>query len=778
MTGAGCDNEPDVRVVVAEFQDEDQDGAIQQDETIVLFLDRPLPAGRSLENVRVTSEHIGTTDLELSLSEDRQRLVARVRTGRPDFEFAGVHGVDPASSGLVVDLGDDLSQSIDLQQCSVVPSLLHVEWIAGDTSAAEEGSASSPNGVVDQGDRLRLRFDGPVELSADGTPDVSVPRQLLLSKAGIDRLDDGKHASRWTVAKSGRADEIEIVLGSNPILKISGESPKTWGDNDRDRPDAASAITVNGTKLRPMSKIRSRGSVRGKSGTTGVASQRELDIGVEKNVQEHFDRLSNQRRRLPSLYGSRASHSLTPFLKNYALIAGGLDPTDDQADRALRDVLLLAASFEDGPKGLTASAQSLVDLPRATFRHTATLLPGPDRTPGTPDDLIVIAGGTENGKDALGDLTVVFLSERSREVRVQQLVAKLRAPRADHAAVAVRHDQILIDGGRGGGRYRRSLVELAELLTIERDGDSLFVTEHEVFFTLARKSHTLTLVEAPASADDDAKAHPWVLAFGGVGRNPLPDVTKDSGDGPAPAFGASIERVDESAYFPSERAAVLSAPRLINVDRPTESIERLDLEFDAAFLRHGHRAVGLGDVGSEGLTSSSSVFLFGGTLEHPEQGMDGDPRRAWQIPPIDLFTRLGSRAPAIGAAVDGLVFHLDHENLAASTLEVVPHPTLLPQPKEHFTMTRIPGIGVVIAGGEVARSDSDDEPELIDTAEIYFTAGPLKGQLHEIQTRLFRGRSRHQAYLLPAEGRRFLVLVGGVTADLKSGTDIDIFPLP
>jgi hypothetical protein len=743
---------------------------VHQDETIVIFLDRALPDELDAANIRIESSDLGSADLEKTLSEDRRRLIVKIRTGRPDFRFAGVHGEDKNASGLSIDLGDGVRQSIDLQIRQRAPNLVGATWI----DSSPDGSPGGGNGVVNRGDRLRLRFDDRVTLAAGANASpVEVPGQMLLSREGVDRLDDGTEVSTWSTTTTGRDDEVEIVLGSHPVLRVEGEYKTSLAGIDRDRPDMPSGLTVNGTDMRPMT------AVIGAAGHRGVASTGEVDVAIPRQLEQRLASFSAKRKRLLPELGSRSLHSVTPFLGKYAIVAGGLDPDSDQR-RVLRDVLLLSTRADGDGAIDIGSLESLPDLPSPAFEHSATLLPGPDRELGTRDDMVLIAGGIDDLGRTLGDLSVVYLSATGRGVSLLKLPSKLRTPRAEHATIAVRHDRVLIDGGRSSGRRSREsgLVPTAELLTIRREGDRIFVDEHLTFASLARKRHTLTLLEGPREDD------PWVLAYGGFGRNLSREPSRNAKTRRTTLrFGQSVDVNAAVDLFPESDATVLYCPTLIRLAQPTDSIEKLEHELDPTFLRHGHRAQGLAAEPTKRLARAREVLVHGGTLAHPTRGTEGPYFDLWEISVTQYLQDLDHQRPTEDAALDGVRFLFNRENPGASRLEIVPHPTLRPEllvPKEGFSMTEVPGLGIVFAGGEAASRRSENAPpELLSTVEIYFTTGDLAGELRELAWSLQTPRSRHDAYLVMREGRRFLLLVGGHTTIVGDpGTDVEVFPLP
>ena len=106
-------------------------------------------------------------------------------------------------------MGGGAEDRVDLQIAQSLPVLVRAVW--------EDKSAPAGNLVVDRGDWIRLIFDRPVMLKAEGpTARVRSPQDIILSKAN-DRLDDGEVHARF---EKGKHDlEVLIVLGSRPLLR-------------------------------------------------------------------------------------------------------------------------------------------------------------------------------------------------------------------------------------------------------------------------------------------------------------------------------------------------------------------------------------------------------------------------------------------------------------------------------------------------------------------------------------------------------------------------------
>lgn len=737
----GCGKEPLAEVVSAEFLDEIPDGRASQDETILVRLDRVLPPEFRLQSVRVQSVPPMTWSPQVGLTADRRTLEIKIRTGAPPFLFEGVHGQSAAATGLVVDLGDGRAQVVDLHRVRIVPKLLRVVW--------EDSSPTGGNGVVDQGDTLRLLFDQPVHLGTSETPGddrVLVPRHVVLTKDGVDRLDDGSHPSIFRAGQ--KPSEIDIVLGSRPVLTVEGDGARDPSNIERADPRAPSALALNGTDLYPMSRIEARG------GGPGVASEREVDIEFAAGYQI----LRSQPREELAAPASRVFHTVTPLVLNQALVAGGASTHEM---KALDGVLIYNPT--PGSEDAQPFRRLSPGLPAPTYNHTATLLPGRDEKLGTIDDFVVLAGG-EDGQQALSTLSVVRF--RFPEYAVEKVETSLRVPRAEHAAVAVSASSVLIDGGRTYGSDREeALVGCAELLTfgIDEENDKVAVTAHVVFRTLPRVDHSLTLL-----ASDDSEA-PWVLAYGGYGDNPYSGfdergLTTQRHQPLQTSVGQILDgNLPDDIFLSIQEGRVLVSPVLINVSRSTKSLANLArLDFTPSLLRRKHAAAGIGEKNASGLLAATSVILCGGTLRHPTRGVTGEPLSLWELPLVYRYG--GGREPESHQALNAIRFTFDLDTPVNSRLEVLPHPSPTPSDvptRVNFTATRVPGLGIVLAGGELPPVLPRD-PRPLASLEVFLTD---KQRLAEfVALELHAPRSRHRAYLVTdgETGKHSVILIGGV----------------
>ena len=753
---AGCDHDPDARVRLAEFQDENPDGQAQQDESILVYLDRKLPAGFNPNVIKVSIDPPTRSTLRANIEQNRELLRVTIVDGTPQLQLRGVHipGMDSGPSGLLIDLGDGILQAIDLQKRVVIPHLERAIWI--------DASPQGGNAVVDRGDRIRLVFDQKVKLAdklADYTP--RVPQDLVLSK-DQDRLGSEEVPAELVPAESGNEHELDIILGFNPILEIAGSIAADGSRVNRTGPHAPSGLAVNGTRLLPMKRIEAL------NGGPGVYSEKEVDIELpESKVPTTADTGDSF-----GGAGSRMYHTLTRFQDRFAVIAGGLTV----AGKEPIDEVLLYNPRRTDPS--LPAFELIGKLPRPSWQHTATLLPGADRQEGTEDDLVVFCGGTD-GKEVFSDIIVVFLSSNSGSLELRRLPVSLKVPRAEHAAAAVGSQSLLVDGGRtlpdenGSERFTGS----AELIRFEREGDELRVAEDRLFRSLARARHTLDLLVP------DKKGRTWVLSYGGYGRNryidPWVPILKTP-DRPLDPFGEKLTGKEVETLFDPRRGSILSSPILINLENPRDSITSLAPRPEYALVRTGHLSAGLGGLNSEGVPAADSVILLSGSLLHPIHGLDGDIAASWELPSQNPLERITSprRAPDGHEALSGILFTFDPADPQRSTIDTVRHPA--PEPsrlvtRENADLCRIPGLGVLLSGGEPPSSTT--EPELHSSLEIYLAEETGGGQLKKIASLLPSARSRHRSYLVQEEGKCRLLLIGG-SSSTKADIEELILPTP
>lgn len=719
----GCRRSDRPRVLSAEFQDETPDGLALQNESIYLRLDGPLPPSLSLGGIRVRSiPPVAWTPGAARLLAPNT-LEVKIVTGTPAFRLAGVHGQDEGATGLGVDLGDGVEQWVDLQAAPSLPVLERAVW-EDSGPGWEDTEPVRGNLVVDGGDSIRLIFDRPVKLAVDSpaTARVRSPQDVILSKAN-DRLDDGSPdedgLSHARFEEGSDEREVRIVLGSRPVLTIGGVLGAGGAPIERFRTSAPSGIALNGTPILPMPRIVDA------RGGDGAISTREIDI-------EYPEGLELPRKRIAEVLpppGHLRSHTVTPIVGSRALIAGGASAEGLEAT----DHVLVHDPFHAERGGAQAFILLEERLPHPVYDHTATPLAGPDGVFGTFDDVILVAGGAD-GDESLPDLTVL-VPQDDGGASVIPLEGGLRIARSGHAAAATSQNQILVDGGEKSGTA--GLVECAELITIGFEDGRPRIAEHTVFRTFARIGHSLTLL--PPAEDGTV----YVLAHGGSGRSRRRST-------PASVFGEPVLAITPDLFFPSNSAAVLSSPVLINIAAPAKSIS-LSPEFHLAHLRWGHAGVSITPAapGRKG-TRGPNVLIAGGTSRpFYRQRFERD-RRLWDLP-IDAL-----RLPEGHEAASPILFRFDAAEPSRSRFEILPAPTGdVGQAVErvHFAVTEIPGKALLFTGGESA----DGTP--LSSAEVYLFDLERHSRL---AVTLTSSRTRHGAYAVENGEKRSVFLIGGI----------------
>ena len=180
------------------------------------------------------------------------------------------------------------------------------------------------------------------------------------------------------------------------------------------------------------------------------------------------------------------------------------------------------------------------------------------------------------------------------------------------------------------------------------------------------------------------------------------------------------------------------------------------------------------------MPAADSVILLSGSLLHPIHGLDGDIAASWELPSQNPLERITSprRAPDGHEALSGILFTFDPADPQRSTIDTVRHPA--PEPsrlatRENADLCRIPGLGVLLSGGEPPSSTTD--PELHSSLEIYLAEETGGGQLKKIASLLPSARSRHRSYLVQEEGKCRLLLIGG-SSSTKADIEELILPTP
>ncbi|MGQ9591457.1 MAG: hypothetical protein ACUVYA_14330 [Planctomycetota bacterium] len=727
---SGCARTSSPRVLYAEFLDDGvQDGRAAPDETIRVVLDAPLPRGLRPEAIRVRAVPPTDWSARIEPTPDPRVLAVRILAGTPDFRFRGLHGRDPAATGLEIEFGDGAPQTVDLQLADSLPVLERVFW--------HDSGEPRGNRVVDQGDFLRLVFDRPVKLEVPPgeAARVRCPQDVILRKRGIDRLDDGDLPACFSPGVEGRETEVLIVLGSNPFLF----------------PGGGSGLALNGTRLFPHPGIVDR------RGGRGAVSLEDVDIECEPEMElpRALEGL-----RFPDP-GGRIFHSLVPVAGGRAVVAGGAAA----ANREALDQILIFDPFLWREGRRSAFVRLQARLPRPSYHHTATLLPGADRVFLTADDLILVAGGTD-GARVSGDLTVLRLREDGG-LDVERLRETLAIPRAEHAAVALPGNRVLIDGGRSSGTEGPSgLVGCAEVIAIDPAARPARISSRYAFRSIARMRHTLTVL-APA-----ARGESLVLAYGGYG-----DPRRD-GFARAVLGEDVAEPAPQDVFFSTDDGAVLASPALIDPAAPRRSPWKLPCGFDPAFLRWGHAAVPLRSAPpttprAEETLGCDAVLLAGGTARHVLHGFDGGPF-LWEMP-LETYLRRPKPSDAAGA----VLFRFQRDDPASSAFVALPYP----EPEESLAADRVfasalevPDRAVWILGGESPRGEGASAA--LATGQAFSRDAE---RLAPLAVRLAERRTRHQAYLVDMAGVRSIFLVGGVPGGSGVPDDypaVEEIPLP
>ncbi|MEM7263249.1 MAG: hypothetical protein AAF488_14760, partial [Planctomycetota bacterium] len=706
------DSSPATRIESAEFRDDQNaNGVIDEGETILLRLSEALPPSFDPSNIQISAvPDAGYSWFPLIRRGDSElELVVTIENGDPQFRIAGVYPDDAEATGLVIDLGDQVEQSVDLQPFRRSPVLVRAEWV--------DSFPLDGDGAVNAGDRLRLYFDAPVRVSDDAL-NSPVGGQVILSKDSLDQLGDELRPARFVDPLDSDAQNIvEIELGHGPVLTIPGQLPAETKGIDRSSFSAPSGIALGGTSLSPLSSIVSR------YGSVGAASLGEIDIDFPDEYAQPIAHSG-------AVDVGRHHFTLTQFAEVYTVIVGGRD-----ADRnVLDDVTILRPQAGS----LTSARPVHRSLGRPSTDHTATRLAGPGEW-GIFDEYVVLTGGFD-GANISDRISVVRLPPASDFV-VETLEAKLVVPRRRHVAVAVGPNTLLIDGGETrDSDGTRALVGCAELIEFARvttdDGAStkLVVSKHQTFHSVPRSDHTLSLLPGA----DRAR---WVLMYGGFGAAGTPRLGKPCDANPA--------------LLSYNAGRVLTAPILWSLDRPETSIA-LDMSFDVRAFRRLHNAVTLTPE-----NGPTQVLLVGGVTKNPIFGFRYRGRNApnvsfdrweqlWAV--SDEDARTSNARPKAESAASAILFTFRHDNPAASEVKIVPHPYPRLSPgRTNATATFVSDIGVLISGGTTASSE-------VDTIELY---NPAEGRLALFALRLKRPRAGHRALLVTNDGETSLFLVGG-----------------
>ena len=678
LSAAACGGREPPRVLVAELiEEKNPDGAAAAGETIRLTLDRPLPEGFLLEDVRVrirpplarllvrvqplSGSRPTVLDLEL-LSTPENLKAAGIFTDRPDGAPGRPSETRPPS-GIGVDLGPVApgEQWVDLQEVRHNPELIRAVW-EDRTRPGERGG----NLAVDPGDAIRLRFDRPVQIAGEPGA-VRAPADFLLPHHE-DQIDDGAELSR--IEPGSDPFEVRLVLGSNPRLVIAGRHRRGNGPSGSAGADfRSSAIAVNGTPVKPMEKIADR------RGNSGAISRGPIDIEFppdyfffEKQVDVDFP-----------APGHRTQFTVSPLSGGRAVVAGGT--TAD--GKAIAQVLLFDPQ---SPRIWTI----IGEMPEPRSLHTATLLPGEDGQMGTLDDLVAIAGGWD-GQRALGSLIVIAADPESPDrLFIETIPTALQVPRIYHSAVFVPPDRLLIEGGyampSGGGAS--GIISTCESIAVEFRGRKASARPLRQFPARPRMHH------ASAYLGRDSEGVPCVFTHGGVG---------------APEAAAR-----PPGFFPIDESVVLGAPVVTRILPGGEEQASIDFEWSYEMLRYSHGAVAAGfdPLGSTG-NAGREVLLAAGVL-HP---LHFDPNRPWRFlyeaPRRPEEADRVNRKPLMTENASALLFEFLPADWKRSSLRVLPSPS--GERRVHATVVALDRPGILILGGE----NPQDPREVHISGEIY-----------------------------------------------------------
>jgi hypothetical protein len=780
ISPAGCDRDPAPRVISAEILDhKGASGQFRAGETIRITFDRPLPARLRPDDLKLSSGPPRRPLLVRALPPPPRPEASRPPGGLPrqpallqeippaspatiDFEIlstpaeplqpAGIFERPDAAggpTGIGVDLGRGTpEQWVDLQERRAFPVLLQAIW----EDRPPEGTTQG-NLVVDQGDWIRLIFDREVKVFSDGPGRkesgkpvlAQVPADLLLASPD-DQLDDGAVKSVFLEGPGPR--EARVVLGSSPRLVIAGRQ-RADGDLGRSGQLRPSAIAVNGTPIQPSARIADR------RGWPGAISRGPVDIEFPPGFY-FFEKRSEEVFPPP---GHRTLHTVTAIAGGRAVIAGGRTWPAAAGGRtsegkALAEVLLYNP---DAPRPI----QGLGELSEPRYLHTANLLPGEDGIPGTLDDLVVIAGGTD-GNQSLSSIAAVKLDPAAPDhISIEALEGKLRWPRMYHTATAFGRGWLFIDGGRYSSLSGEGgIIPGAELLLIDSKGAKAILKKRWDFPGPPRMRHSATYLGRGADG-----AH-YILEYGGFGLPP------DRGDG-APPVPSGAPR----APVVLDQGMVLAAPELVRVapgggspdDAPRVTRLPLDYEFRFEMLRYDHRAAAIGfDPYLVKDQRPREVLIAGGSLQPPNYDADRPGRNLYEPPPPrrpeDVATWARGPSPPFAESAAAILFEFNPADPERSQFRVIESPT--GDRRVHFALAPLAYPGVLILGGE----NPQRPEEAYLTAEIYL---PREKRLAPLAVPLSSARTRFGALVIDGPEGATVHVLGGLGQKNEEGNFTD-----
>jgi hypothetical protein len=766
LCAAGCrDRAP--KVLSAELiENKNPDGVARFGEMIRITLDRPAPADFRPDAVRVFSSPPRTALLMKAHHRQNSLVIDLELLSTPPFRPEGRFGGDPKAdsegpTGIGIDLGPAApgEQWVDLQERRPHPVLVQAIWEDRAPLGAPAG-----NLVVDGGDWIRLVFDRDIRLDGGNPPGqtaseatgggkdahpglaalgipVEVPGDLILTSPE-DRLDDGEVRSVFQEGATAR--EIRVVLGSGPRLTIAGRHRSSPSRSDRLRPSIfpSSGIALNGTPVRPLSRIVDR------RGWPGAVSSGPEDIEFPPGYF-FFEKRGDEPFPAP---GPRSQHTTTPVGggRGGAVVAGGRD----LKEKAIRQVLLYNP---DAPRPF----QVLGELAEARYLHTSTSIRLKGDEPGTEEEFVAIAGGTD-GDVSISSIDAVKVDPMAPEGgSVQAIEGGLRMPRMLHAAAFVPPRYLIVDGGlyspSGGGV---GIIPTAEVLELEARGGKVTVRSRRDVATIARMRHTATYLGKGSDGAD------YVLVYGGTGRPP----------------GRRSASPPEGEAAPDERLStdesnVLAAPALLRIIEdaqestgdsqagrgPRAELILLDYTYRFEMLRYDHKAVPVGfDPATVRGDAPREVLIAGGYLKPPNYDRDRPDRKLLEPPrgtPEDPAAY--ARGPLYTETADAVVFEFHPDDPKRSRFRVVESPT--GDQRIHFALVPLPYPGVLILGGE--RPDRQDDISI--AGEIYL---PREGRLAPLAVPLASPRTRFGAFAVEGPAGATVHVLGGSTSPDEAGS--------
>lgn len=626
---------------------------------LVVTLDRKVPR-EELARSRIQLRSSPPAELNATVELPGQKTLKSflVRIEATNLRPHGIFDVNSRETsgptGIGLDLG--LGQGevwLDLLSRRKHPVLLRAIW--DDTNA---------NFVIDQNDHLRLLFNRDVMLTHE-QKSVRVPEHFHLT-AAEDRLSDGTVPAKLRSGDS--PNEVRLILGSGPrLIPADTRRVRPGADGGFETPDSPlepSGMAIHGTSHHPMGEI-----VDARNGL-GAVSTREVSIELPEGHPEF--------RTLPGGFPhsvSRENLSATTIFGHQVLICGGMTE-----GRARNDVFLVDPLAPENPVHQRAS------LKYARYLHSATALPGADGEPGTLDDFLVIAGGTD-GRGGIAEIEIVRLDfDKDLALSVESPEWALKWPRSYHCATALSGNRLLLTGGLTFSKRRPQIVATAELLTFEFKEDGSITATGLPLPAVPRKEHTATRL----STTDPNFDH--ILVFGGRGV-------------PRARF-EELENWEHIHTYEVGEARVLAQPVLLKIATQTGlEVHPLRSEPVPSFdqVRYGHTALAL-EPESDG---RQRVLISGGSLDMPH---DPATPSAYLWAVYDP-TRL---RPRFGDTASSLVIRFDPEVDTTAEVRVLPFASA--ETRLHHGQISIPGLGALVLGGD---SVVDKESIQLATTELF-----------------------------------------------------------